>query len=167
VELLHSVVLNFDRYLDALTTPAPDHDALQQVALACLCTGLKFLEGDPEVGDGAMAHQYQLRLISRNQVPLQDIYRTEATVLGTLGFVMELPTPASFLACLLLTLEARSGFSSGIAAVAKAALFLALRRGDLLYSMVRPVACLRFGEGTPATYEPEPFCSPQELFRAP
>ena len=138
VELMHSTILSFDRYLDALRASENlaemEHNKLVKAALACLCTELKLLDNDAEICFEPMAHQCHLCRISRNEVPLKDIYEMEAEVLDMLEFKVELPTPASFLSSLSMSLEASEGFSSNIVSAARTLLLYSLQCTKLLYS---------------------------------
>jgi hypothetical protein len=100
-DILHSTVLTLDRYYARRKTPIQD-TSLQKVLLAAVCTEMKLASSTnfpPGNWQRVVAHLCQGRL------HLPSILKAEREVLSSLGFVVGVPTPLTFLHGLGLRLE--------------------------------------------------------------
>jgi len=93
--LMHAAALTLDRYSVASRNPVPE-GTLFRLCLAALCTEMK-------LATNQFPHGYWQRILvhlGQGRESLQAILRTEMQILSRLNFVVNVPTPMTFLASL-------------------------------------------------------------------
>jgi len=91
--MLHNCVNTLDRYYACQRTPIKV-ETLQGVVLSVVCTEMK-MAGSQEFPSGGWQHV--LSHLCHGRVSMEQIFLTEYEVLSSLGFIVGVPTPATFL----------------------------------------------------------------------